>query len=291
MYEFINKIFIPREIRAEHLPESLQFIDSQRFNDTIELDKQRPIFILSAGWRSGSTLLQRLINSDGSVLIWGEPFGDFLPVPRLAGIVASFKKDDNHFLWSYDKFSRNFVDNPLVAVLNSGTSALYEAHRSFHEKLLYEPVKKLGFQNWGAKWVRLSAYYGYYFKWLFPNCRIIMITRHPLKAYKSYKYRDWYTIRPIHQMTNVFKFMAHWNYLASSFFKYHKQLGALLIKYEDLINKKEILDKIDDFLSIKIDRTVLNQKIGSTENKPKTYFWQILVSRIMAGTTLKRLGY
>ena len=33
-----------------------------------------PVFILSAGWGAGSTLLQRLIMSSGEVLVWGEPF-------------------------------------------------------------------------------------------------------------------------------------------------------------------------------------------------------------------------
>ena len=33
--------------------------------------KYSPLFILSAGWRSGSTLLQRLIISAKGVVIWG----------------------------------------------------------------------------------------------------------------------------------------------------------------------------------------------------------------------------
>ncbi len=36
-------------------------------------EDERPIFILSAGWRSGSTLIQRLIMSKERILIWGEP--------------------------------------------------------------------------------------------------------------------------------------------------------------------------------------------------------------------------
>src|SRR6185312_12863121 len=34
-----------------------------------------PIFLLSAGWRSGSTLLQRMImEKNHDILMWGEPF-------------------------------------------------------------------------------------------------------------------------------------------------------------------------------------------------------------------------
>ena len=36
-------------------------------------DVDEPVFLFSAGWRSGSTLLQRLIMSDASIFVWGEP--------------------------------------------------------------------------------------------------------------------------------------------------------------------------------------------------------------------------
>jgi hypothetical protein len=31
----------------------------------------QPIFVCAVGWRSGSTLLQRLLMTDPSVLVWG----------------------------------------------------------------------------------------------------------------------------------------------------------------------------------------------------------------------------
>src|SRR5262245_48832244 len=43
-----------------------------------EIDStEKPIFILSAGWRSGSTLVQRCVMSGGEAMIWGEPYGPF----------------------------------------------------------------------------------------------------------------------------------------------------------------------------------------------------------------------
>ena len=38
-------------------------------------DSYSPIFIFTTGWRTGSTLLQRLITSSGETLIWGESGG------------------------------------------------------------------------------------------------------------------------------------------------------------------------------------------------------------------------
>ena len=50
-----------------------------------------PIFLLSAGWRSGSTMLQRLLMSDPGVLIWGEPYDECGLVQALAGCAKAFR--------------------------------------------------------------------------------------------------------------------------------------------------------------------------------------------------------
>src|SRR5258708_2685540 len=41
-----------------------------------ERDDECPIFLLATGWRSGSTLLQRIVSTDPNVLLWGEPLGE-----------------------------------------------------------------------------------------------------------------------------------------------------------------------------------------------------------------------
>ena len=55
-----------------------------------ELDDE-PIFLLSAGWRSGSTLLQRLVMSDSRVFIWGEPYDECGMIQTLAESVKAFR--------------------------------------------------------------------------------------------------------------------------------------------------------------------------------------------------------
>ena len=60
-----------------------------------------PIFILSAGWRSGSTLLQRLILSAKEVVIWGEPFDKSGIVKNLSNMFLPFCKEwppENYYL-------------------------------------------------------------------------------------------------------------------------------------------------------------------------------------------------
>ena len=54
-------------------------------------DREEPIFLLSAGWRSGSTLLQRLMMSDSRVLIWGEPYDECGTIQALADSMKAFR--------------------------------------------------------------------------------------------------------------------------------------------------------------------------------------------------------
>ena len=49
-----------------------------------------PIFILAAGWRSGSTFLQRLVMSREEAFIWGEPYRHAALVDSLASQVKVF---------------------------------------------------------------------------------------------------------------------------------------------------------------------------------------------------------
>ena len=60
-------------------------------DDDIDKDQEQPIFLLSAGWRSGSTLLQRLIMSDPRVLIWGEPFDECGMIQGFANTLTAFR--------------------------------------------------------------------------------------------------------------------------------------------------------------------------------------------------------
>src|SRR5882757_9964150 len=69
------------------LRKSLSALD--RSDDFCEgSDAQGPIFLLATGWRSGSTLLQRILVTDPKVLLWGEPLGEMALVPELAAILS-----------------------------------------------------------------------------------------------------------------------------------------------------------------------------------------------------------
>ena len=50
--------------------------------------QEEPVFVLAAGWRSGSTLLQRILLR--KCLVWGEPYGLSGFIARMAESLESF---------------------------------------------------------------------------------------------------------------------------------------------------------------------------------------------------------
>ena len=112
-----------------------------------------PVFVLASGPRSGSTLVQRLLNSCPDMLIWGEHAG------YLAGVVESFEaltQWQARFFLSrtgfvedgYDQFLPNMV--PLE-------SELWDAAAAHIEALVGRPAASLGRPLWGFKEVRYGA--------------------------------------------------------------------------------------------------------------------------------------
>ena len=67
-------------------------IDSlrRRFSIPEFADAGRPVFLLAAGWRSGSTLVQRLLASTRRLMMWGEPYDHCGLIRSLAGSLGAF---------------------------------------------------------------------------------------------------------------------------------------------------------------------------------------------------------
>src|SRR5262245_45371815 len=53
-------------------------------------DPEEPVFLLATGWRTGSALVQRILATDPSLFLWGEPFGRVAILPRLTHALCAF---------------------------------------------------------------------------------------------------------------------------------------------------------------------------------------------------------
>lgn len=198
---------------------------------------ESPVFILSAGWRTGSTLLQRMLIADGKTMIWGEPFAHSGIIQKMADQFRAFTNqwpNSNHLK---DDLSEIDSDS-WIANISPTANQLRDSHRLFFDHLFGEPARKNNKQNWGIKEVRWSSQHACYLKWLFPKAHFLWLVRNPFDAWSSYKQRGpWFFDWPDKPLHSVSDFAAIWDKMAVDFYTNYKNTGGILLKYEDLESK------------------------------------------------------
>jgi hypothetical protein len=230
-----------------------------------------PIFICSAGWRSGSTLLQRLV-CDESSLVWGEPYDKCCIVQHLAEMVApisttwpppEYYADDR----VYDA-GRQWIANlyPAPVHLLSGISSLLE-------EMFELPSRELGFERWGIKEVRFGWNEVMLLRYVYPHGKFLFLYRDAEAAYASYKgfarVGKYYSRWPSQGAFTPYSFAKHRASLVKDFRRLNQAGIGLLVKYEDLVSSTMLLDQIEDFLGYRINRSVLQHWVGEAPSKPR----------------------
>ncbi len=222
-----------------------------------------PIFVLASGWRSGSTLLQRLIVSSGQALIWGEPHD-------LAGFVQTLARSFRPFGQEWPPREWILDDRPSAEPQQLSTSwianicpnpaGLLEAHRAFLRAWLAAPASDLGYTRWGFKEVRLGALEIAYLRALFPHARIVLLVRDPVAAWRSYSGKPWiYHHRwPDHPLVSARGFADLWNGLVAAFLHAaDNDPHCFLVRYEDLLRDRSTTGLLARFLHLEIDSSVI----------------------------------
>ena len=257
--------------KSQHIPSIEQAINciQERWTIDVEEDIERPIFIFASSWRSGSTLLQRIVNSDPNTLLWGEPFSDCNLVQNLANSLRSFTDNqpkENYFIKALD--DKNCLSKRWTANLYPNIDYLIQSHRSFFHTLYGQSAKEYGCNRWGFKEVRLTVDHAIYLKWLFPKAKFLFLYRNPYKAYQScYVWRDLYWNWPKEAVYGPKKFGTYWLQQVTDFMEKSDQVNGYLIKYEDLCNRNISVQDIANYLDTELDENILDSKIGSYKNK------------------------
>jgi sulfotransferase family protein len=242
-----------------------------RLGDDPEPADDEPLFIFAAGWRSGSTLLQRLVVSTGSYFIWGEPYHQTDVIRRLAESLIPFGTGWPPSQYVYesgrpngDESHNEDLSSQWIANFYPPVDRLVDAHREFLRRLLAPPPEQSE-RSWGLKEVRLSAEYALYLRLLFPRARFLFLVRDPHAAYRSYRERPtWFERWPRSQVRTPYAYGQVWRRLAESFLDYREALEAPLIRYEDLVAGGEAIDELEALLGAPVDRSVLVDRVGST---------------------------
>ena len=247
----------------------------ERWPDIKSQNQTSPIFIFSAGWRSGSTLLQRLIMSSKQVMIWGEPYSQNNLIASLSnpikGITDTYPRDS----WLLENNQQNLenLTQIFTANLYPDTRYLLEAHIAFYHNFFAIPAQEIGLARWGIKDVRLDIESAIYLKWLFPQAKFIFLYRNPYDAYASFAGSYWYKEWPNQPIYKPKQFGENWMQLVSGYIDKHHQVQGKLISYEDLCSQDFDFKELADFLDLAIDEKVMEVKVtGNIKQQKKNYY-------------------
>lgn len=287
---------MPPEVRNAHRIGAALNAMTARWPDLCgdQTDGPSPIFVLSAGWGSGSTLVQRIVMSDRSVVIWGEPFDHAAIIQRLASTLAPIGAawpPDRHFNPAgqsgdlADAWVANFL--PPIHTLRS-------AHQRFYEEWLGKDLAtQSGVCDWGLKEVRLTIDHARYLKWLYPRARFVFVYRDLPACYQSSKRTKWYHVWPDYRVSPPLAFAHHWRHLLMGFLAGHRELGAMMVRYEDLAEGATSADDIAGHLGLRdVDPRVTKRKVGSRKGRRRPInMYERLVLNAIGYDLRARLGY
>lgn len=231
---------------------------------------ESPIFIFASGHRCGSTLLQRILNSNPNILIWGEQNG-----------LLSYFIDSNIMLREWE----SSVSESRKVFLNSGYDNFsanmmpedYEIRDSaiaYISTLFGIPASKQNRSIWGFKEVRYGMKIAMFLQECFPKARFIHLTRNLEDCFLSMKRwevdaqnawnRNW-TLQSIEK----------WEIINRSFLEYKDALSKIItVRYEDMIaDRDQFLHLLEDFLDLpqnSFDSEVFEKKLRTIGNKENT---------------------
>ena len=154
----------------------------------------KPIFILSnylAVWVDSA--LQRVLISDPSIQVWGEPYLNTNLIPMLAqssmALTAPDLPDSRHFINL--QVIRDNPENYFIANWYPPLQVMFESHRAMLDRLFKQPTEEMGKQKFGIKFVRLGLPEMQHLQWIYPDAKFIILIRNPWDCWRSYKGYDW----------------------------------------------------------------------------------------------------
>jgi hypothetical protein len=257
-----------------------------------ENDSEEPIFLFATGWRTGSALLQRILATDPSLFLWGEPFGRVAILPRLVEALGAFDGEwPPRTTWCPDGGPDHKSPAEWVTNLFPPGRDFRSAVRQFLLAWCAEPARRTGHRRWGFKEVRLGAAEATLLRWAFPRARFVVLTRHPFATYRSASRanppgRPWHMFArwPDRPIDGAAPFARHWDSLAGSWI--NSNVPHALVKYEDVAAGTIDFRTLEKTLELKLDeKTALGVHVGGTPDRSplRTYERAIVATNARLG--------
>ncbi len=259
----------------------------------------KPIFIFSAGWRSGSTLVQRMVTASGDVLMWGES-GGALDCFEEAGrryaqmLGPGSRKYEHGFGGNGAEEFARFVAagkrcaHEWIACMNPPEDIIHSAFRGMLEKMYAEPAAKLGYSRWGIKEVRAGIRAALFLREIYRDAKFVFLVRNPLSCLISIKRREW--IDRAKTRDPLQHYALHWKKLASEF---READFGRLIRYEDMISSEDSVRSLSEYLDISMPANFVNEsKVDwKTANNGELTRLERVRARFILSDEMKKHGY
>lgn len=254
-------------------------------------DDEAPIFILATGWRTGSTLLQRICMSDPKALVYGEPLGRASIIPRLTAALASVTTSFPRPNWELGQVEWDFLTS-FPANLYPPLADLREAMREMFLRWLAVPARERGYEHWGVKEVRLSAGDACLVRWLFPKAKLLVLTRHPNAVFASSRDFNYWYRWPDLPVDGGMGVVEHWNRIAESWAELPHDWGHRLIRYEELTSGEFDFRELERYLGIELNEDqALGAVTGGSRGKKSLTFKERAAILGVARAGMKVMGY
>jgi sulfotransferase family protein len=280
---------------VKQLCETMATLDASE-RDSEGSETETPIFLLAAGWRSGSTLLQRILVTDPRLLLWGEPLGEMALVSGMAGMLTRLSTFPSLAeRWAEKKELFSSLATSWIASLYPPGKDLRLGLLALFDQWLGQPARERGFERWGFKEVRLGATEATLLHWLYPKAKFVLLVRNPYDCYRSLSDSGWhhlYHSRPDIRVDSAAGLARHWNRIALSWSELPPNFPAIRIKYEDLMAGRVDFRELESWLGIEIRETVaLSQFVGSTARRHHLGWCERLIISREAEAGMRALGY
>jgi hypothetical protein len=172
----------------------------------------------------------------------------------------------------------NFIPNMIPPV-----DVIRDAQRSILETLYHEPARRMGRDIWGFKEVLYKADIAVRLRELYPNMRVLYITRHPFNCFVSLLHEERlkpYEVNiPLHESWSrpkTIEWIKNWTDINESFLE-HPQITdnwVFQLTFEQLVsNPAETTGQITEWLGMKheeFDLDVFNHRRYTDRNNGVT---------------------